>query len=172
MLANELARIGQTKEAGAVYEAVIAAHPQTLDAYKLLGGLLVRQNDFAAAVQVFERGLEAIPQSLDLELLLADTVQRTGDPQRAERRLAGLLAGACLTAAFAPHDQWYLALLAPAVLLLLWRGAATAREGALLGFWFALGVYAAGTWGLYISIRRGCATTTPRSSGRRWKTST
>ena len=39
------------------------------------------------------------------------------------RRLAGLLAGASLTVAFAPHDQWWLALVAPAVLLLLWRGA-------------------------------------------------
>ena len=88
---------------------------------------------------------------------MADPVTVTDPPHTPRatwlRRLAGLLAGACLTAAFAPHDQWYLALLAPAVLLLLWRGAATAREGALLGFWFALGVYAAGTWWLYISIR-------------------
>jgi len=88
---------------------------------------------------------------------VADPVTVTDPPHTPRatwlRRLAGLLAGACLTAAFAPHDQWYLALLAPAVLLLLWRGAATAREGALLGFWFALGVYAAGTWWLYISIR-------------------
>ena len=39
------------KEAGAVYEAVIAAHPQNLEAYKLLGGLRVRQKEFAAAVE-------------------------------------------------------------------------------------------------------------------------
>jgi apolipoprotein N-acyltransferase len=64
-----------------------------------------------------------------------------------------LLAGAALTAAFAPHDLWWLALLSPAVLLLLWRGAPTPRAGALLGFWFGLGLYATGTWWLYISIR-------------------
>ena len=68
-------------------------------------------------------------------------------------RLAALLAGAALTAAFAPHDLWWLALISPAVLLLLWRSADSPREGALLGFWFGLGLYAAGTWWLYISIR-------------------
>jgi apolipoprotein N-acyltransferase len=69
------------------------------------------------------------------------------------RRLAALLSGAALTAAFAPHDLWLLALLAPAALMLLWRNAPVAREGALLGFWFGLGLYTAGTWWLYISIR-------------------
>jgi apolipoprotein N-acyltransferase len=64
-----------------------------------------------------------------------------------------LLAGACLTAAFAPHDFWLLALLSPAVLLALWRGAPSPREGAMLGFWFGLGLYSTGTWWLYISIR-------------------
>lgn len=64
-----------------------------------------------------------------------------------------LLAGAALTAAFAPHDLWWLAVLCPAVLMALWTRAETAREGALLGFAFGLGLYAAGTWWLYISIR-------------------
>ncbi len=68
-------------------------------------------------------------------------------------RTIALLAGAALTAAFAPHDLWWLALLSPAVLLLLWRGAPAPREGALLGFWFGLGLYSTGTWWLYISIR-------------------
>lgn len=85
MLANELARIGQVDEARTIYEAVIAAHMQNLDAWKLLGGLAVRQNEFSAAVRIFERGLEAIPQSQDLKLLLADTAQRAGDPLRAEK---------------------------------------------------------------------------------------
>ena len=68
-------------------------------------------------------------------------------------RLAALSAGAALTAAFAPHDFWLLALAAPAVLLALWSRARSPREGAWLGFLFGLGLYASGTWWLYISIR-------------------
>ena len=67
--------------------------------------------------------------------------------------LAALSAGAALTAAFAPHDFWLLALAAPAVLLALWSRARSPREGAWLGFLFGLGLYASGTWWLYISIR-------------------
>jgi apolipoprotein N-acyltransferase len=69
------------------------------------------------------------------------------------RRAAALVAGAVLTAAFAPHDLWWLALVAPAALLQLWRDASTPREGAMLGFWFGIGLYSTGTWWLYISIR-------------------
>jgi apolipoprotein N-acyltransferase len=69
------------------------------------------------------------------------------------QRLAALLAGAALTAAFAPHDLWWLAVLSPAALLLLWRWAPTAREGAWLGWLYGIGLYASGTWWLYISIR-------------------
>ena len=68
-------------------------------------------------------------------------------------RLVALLAGAALTAAFAPYDLWWLALLCPAVLMALWARASTARQGAWLGFAFGLGLYAGGTWWLYISIR-------------------
>ena len=54
--------------------------------------------------------------------------------------LAALSAGAALTAAFAPHDLWWLALAAPAVLLGLWSRARSPREGAWLGFLFGLGL--------------------------------
>ncbi|MEO6081221.1 MAG: apolipoprotein N-acyltransferase [Steroidobacteraceae bacterium] len=67
-------------------------------------------------------------------------------------RAIAMLAGAALTAAFAPHDVWCLALLCPAMLVGLWTRAASAREGAWLGFAFGLGLYAAGTWWLFISI--------------------
>jgi apolipoprotein N-acyltransferase len=67
-------------------------------------------------------------------------------------RLATLVAGALLTLAFSPHDQWWLALAAPAVLSLLWARAASPRDGAWLGFTFGVGLFAAGTWWLYISI--------------------
>jgi apolipoprotein N-acyltransferase len=68
-------------------------------------------------------------------------------------RLLALAGGAALSFAFAPFGQWWLALLAPALLMSLWARAGTAREGAWLGFFFGLGLYAAGTWWLYISIR-------------------
>lgn len=71
------------------------------------------------------------------------------------RRLPCLVAaagGAALSFAFAPYGQWWLALLAPALLMQLWSRAATAREAGWLGFWFGIGLYTAGTWWLYISI--------------------
>ncbi len=67
-------------------------------------------------------------------------------------RLAALAAGALLTLAFAPFGQWWLALAAPAVLMQLWARADGARTGAWLGFAFGVGLFAAGTWWLYISI--------------------
>jgi len=67
--------------------------------------------------------------------------------------LAALLSGAALTAAFAPHGLWWLALAAPAVLAGLWARASSPRQGAWLGLLFGLGLYATGTWWLYISIR-------------------
>lgn len=81
---------------------------------------------------------------------------RVADPVPARRRAPRLLAlagGAVLSFAFAPFGQWWLALAAPALLMALWARAATPREGAWLGFCFGLGLYAAGTWWLYISIR-------------------
>ncbi len=68
-------------------------------------------------------------------------------------RLLAAAAGAVLSFAFAPYGLWWLALLCPAVLMALWSRADTPREAALHGFWFGLGLYAAGTWWLYISIR-------------------
>jgi apolipoprotein N-acyltransferase len=61
-------------------------------------------------------------------------------------------AGALLSCAFAPLNWWPLAVLSPALLMWLWQGA-TPRVGALLGFWFNAGTFAAGTYWLYISIR-------------------
>lgn len=75
---------------------------------------------------------------------------------RARRWLPRLIAagsGVALSFAFAPFGQWWLALLAPALLMALWGRAGTPRCAAWLGFWFGLGLYAAGTWWLYISIR-------------------
>lgn len=67
-------------------------------------------------------------------------------------RLIALVAGALLTLAFAPYGQWWLAVVAPAVLVGLWGRAHSAREGARVGFFFGTGLFAAGTWWLYISI--------------------
>lgn len=72
------------------------------------------------------------------------------------RRVPHLLAlagGVALSFAFAPFGQWWLALAAPALLMALWARSPRAGEGAWLGFWFGLGLYASGTWWLYISIR-------------------
>ncbi len=60
-------------------------------------------------------------------------------------------AGALLACAFAPLSWWPLAVLCPAVLMMLWQDAPP-REAAWLGFWFNAGTFAAGTYWLYTSI--------------------
>jgi len=65
--------------------------------------------------------------------------------------LAVLALGAALSLAFAPFGLWPLAILAPAVLFWLWQGVTAARAAAL-GFAFGCGIFASGTYWLFISI--------------------
>src|ERR1700756_1231285 len=67
------------------------------------------------------------------------------------RATLALVAGAALTASFAPLNVWPLALLCPAVLMWLWQEA-TPREAARLGFLFSAATFAAGTYWLYVSV--------------------
>jgi apolipoprotein N-acyltransferase len=80
----------------------------------------------------------------------------TGFDRFLQRRHAGsavaFLAGALLSASFAPTGLWPLAILCPAVLIYLWDGAAP-RRAAVLGFWFNAGTFSVGTYWLYISLR-------------------
>ena len=69
----------------------------------------------------------------------------------ASGRCVAFLVGALLVVAFAPFGLFWLALLVPACLLLLWEHA-NARQAAWSGFWFGFGLFAAGTWWLYISL--------------------
>lgn len=62
-----------------------------------------------------------------------------------------LLLGAATTFAFAPFGLWPLAILCPLLVLRQWRGARP-REAAWRGFGYGVGLFAAGTWWLYISI--------------------
>jgi apolipoprotein N-acyltransferase len=66
--------------------------------------------------------------------------------------LLAAVAGAALSFAFAPFNLWWLAIAAPALLIWLWGQCRAPRAGAWLGFCFGLGLYASGTWWLYISI--------------------
>ena len=67
------------------------------------------------------------------------------------RPVLALGCGALLACAFAPQQWWPLALISPAVLIGLWDRASP-RQAAWLGFWFGFGMFAAGTYWLYISI--------------------
>jgi apolipoprotein N-acyltransferase len=72
-----------------------------------------------------------------------------------QRRYAGsaaaFVAGALLGLSFEPFGWWPLAILLPAVLMVLWDGASP-RRAAALGFWFNFGTFAFGTYWLYISL--------------------
>jgi apolipoprotein N-acyltransferase len=63
-----------------------------------------------------------------------------------------LVAGAALSLSFAPFEWWPVAILAPAILIGLWEGAAP-RRAAVLGFWFNFGTFSVGTYWLYISLQ-------------------
>lgn len=67
------------------------------------------------------------------------------------RYLIALIAGALVACAFAPLGWWPLAILGPAVLMVLWQDAAP-RHAAWLGFWFNAGTFGLGAYWLYISI--------------------
>jgi apolipoprotein N-acyltransferase len=77
-------------------------------------------------------------------------------PPRLQRVLASgrwlaLILGAMLGLAFAPTDQWYLAILCPAALFALWQDVAP-REAALRGLLFTAANFLVGTYWLYHSI--------------------
>lgn len=67
------------------------------------------------------------------------------------RELVALLAGAGTAFAFAPYGLFFLGLLGPAVLFLLWDYAAP-RDAARTGFFFGAALFGAGTWWIYVAV--------------------
>ena len=67
------------------------------------------------------------------------------------RELVALLAGAATAFAFAPYGLFFLGLLGPAVLFLLWDYAAP-RDAARTGFFFGAALFGAGTWWIYVAV--------------------
>ena len=67
------------------------------------------------------------------------------------RDLLALFAGVALAFAFAPWDLWPLAILAPAVLFLLWQDC-TRRRAAWRGWVFGVGLWGAGVYWIYHSL--------------------
>jgi apolipoprotein N-acyltransferase len=68
------------------------------------------------------------------------------------RLLVAALAGAAAVAGFAPVGISALAVLAPAVLMLLWQRAGTPAQAALIGFAFGLAHFGAGVSWVYVSL--------------------
>lgn len=64
-----------------------------------------------------------------------------------------LLAGSLLPFAFAPHNIWWLAIVSPAVLLLIWYRS-TARQAFFTGFSYGIGMFGVGVCWVFISIHR------------------
>ncbi len=67
------------------------------------------------------------------------------------RELVAAIAGAATSFAFAPYGLFFLGLLGPAVLFLLWDYAAP-RDAARTGFWFGAALFGAGTWWIYTAV--------------------
>ena len=66
---------------------------------------------------------------------------------------AALVAGLLLPLAFSPFDFYPLAVIAPAILFLLWHGATPGRA-AWRGFLFGLGMFGLGVSWIYVSMHR------------------
>jgi apolipoprotein N-acyltransferase len=67
------------------------------------------------------------------------------------RELVAVIAGAGASFAFAPYGLWFLGVLGPAVLFLLWDYASP-RDAARTGFWFGAALFGAGTWWIYTAV--------------------
>ena len=67
--------------------------------------------------------------------------------------LAAVLCGASLSLAFAPYDIFPLAIIAPALLLLLWLNVSK-WQAFWRGYAFGLGFFGTGVYWVYISIHR------------------
>ncbi|MEQ8661977.1 MAG: hypothetical protein RLW62_14265 [Gammaproteobacteria bacterium] len=75
--------------------------------------------------------------------------------QRSRRAALALAAGLALPLAFAPFGLWPLAVLAPAVLVVLVLGTpGAAGAGFLPGWCFGLGLFGAGVWWIQVSVHQ------------------
>lgn len=68
------------------------------------------------------------------------------------KSLAALLLGAATVLGFAPFGAFPLPILTLALLFLLWRGAASPRQTAMLGFAWGMGCFLAGVSWVYVSM--------------------
>jgi apolipoprotein N-acyltransferase len=67
------------------------------------------------------------------------------------RELIAAMAGIATAFAFAPYGLFFLGILGPAVLFLLWDYASP-RDAARTGFWFGAALFGAGTWWIYTAV--------------------
>ncbi len=66
--------------------------------------------------------------------------------------LIAFASGATLVASFAPIDLYPFALICPAILAHLWTSASRARDAALIGFTFGMGLFMTGVSWVYVSL--------------------
>src|SRR5450631_191787 len=66
--------------------------------------------------------------------------------------LIAIAIGMLTTLAFAPYHLSPVAVICPALLLLLWQNT-TNKQGALIGFGYGFGLYVTGTWWVYLSMQ-------------------
>ena len=66
--------------------------------------------------------------------------------------ILALLSGAALVLGFAPFNAWWMGLLCPTVLALLWQHQNRPRRCALTGFCFGFGLFGGGIYWVFVSI--------------------
>ena len=66
-LALEYRKLGHSEQAVTAFEALVAAHPRSGAGWLQFGGVYEDQDDFEAAVAVYQRGLTALGRATDAD---------------------------------------------------------------------------------------------------------
>lgn len=66
--------------------------------------------------------------------------------------LVAILSGAALVLGFAPFNAWWMGLLCPTLLAIIWHRQSKPRRCALTGLWFGIGLFNCGIYWIFVSI--------------------
>jgi len=83
--AREMGMSGNAQEAIKIIQDIIAADPEINDAYFSLGNIYFKEGKFKDAIASFEQALERKPDDAFTVINIANSYQRMGKPEEAER---------------------------------------------------------------------------------------
>lgn len=85
--AVQLAQGGKIAEARAIYEALLAKHPNVYQLHAMLANMYAAENNAAKAMEHIKQALAKEPTNVDYLLLQAEVMMETGDKAEAQKIL-------------------------------------------------------------------------------------